>query len=228
MKNVTIVPEIGIKFGKIKIGYLFVENIQINSTPPREKKIAREVESKLREEFANAQIDCDEMINKWISYSKMMGITNDNEYPAHIGLIKSILRSRNIPKINNAVDAANIIAAKYRCPVGVFDANEIISDISLRLANTDEYYIPLLSNEKVKIPEGEVVYSDAAGIFSRYCKDADRTKISENTTSLFCVVDGINDTTISHVENARNELESILKEVGGNNISITSHLVISS
>lgn len=226
MKKINIDPQIKNLYGDIKIGYLVLNNVQVIDTPPRVKKIARKIEALVREEFENKPLLENFNIKKWIQYAERMGIVNDSELPAHIGLLKSILSGKNIPKINCIVDLANIISAKYKCPVGAFDANCINLDITLRPAILDDFYIPLLGTDKVQIPKGEVVYSDDLGVFSRYSKDADRTKITNQTTSIIFVVDGINETSSDQVNQALEDLELLLKDVCYESILESKNLII--
>lgn len=226
MKTFSIDSKVAEKFGSIKVGYMFIDNIAVIKTPPREKKLARQVEATIRERLQSKNLLEETKILEWTALANKMGISEEDELPANIGLLKSINSGRDIPKINCVVDAANIIAAKFCCPVGVFDANALHSEITLRIATAGENYLPLLGDKNIEVHEGEIVYSDSQGIFSRYCKDADRSKVTEQTTSLFCVVDGTNETPAEYVEQVRNELSDLLKEVCGQSISIVSGLAI--
>lgn len=165
MKKVSIDPKIEKKFSAIKIAYLFANNISVIKTPPREKKIARQVEANLRAAFSMETLENDINIKEWIEVAENMAITSEDDLPAHIGLVRRIISGRDIPKINNVIDAANITAAKYRCPVGVFDANEIVSDITLRFAEKGESYVPLFAEKAIAVNEAEIVYADQKGIF---------------------------------------------------------------
>jgi DNA/RNA-binding domain of Phe-tRNA-synthetase-like protein len=226
MKSVTIDPEIAVKYGGVKIAYLFIDGVKIVKTPPREKKIARNLESEIREHFRSVKLESDGNLRDWMCLAEKMGVIEEHLLPAQIGLIKSILAGRDIPKINNVVDAGNIIAAKYRCPVGIFDAAGIVSNICLRIAKKDEEYLPMFSSHNVKVLSQEIVYSDQLGIFSRYSKDADRTKITDHTNSIFCVIDGTDSIALSHIIEARDELASLIKEIAGEIEPIVSNFVI--
>lgn len=181
------------KFAGVKVHYLVYENITVSSIPPRVKKQARRIEAELNERHTIATIRDDPIILSWISLYQEMGIDADEIRPACYESAYNILTGRNIAKINNIVDIANITMAKFLFPVGAFDFGNIEGDISLRISQKGENYVPLFSSEEEEIPEGEIVYADSKGIFSRYSKDADRTRIRDETKTVIFVIDGTKD-----------------------------------
>lgn len=224
--NIKIDPKIAEIHGSVKIAYLVISGIVVSKTPPREKKIARIIEAELRSQFNEIDFTSDFYIKEWLAFASQMRIEKPELLPAQIGLIKNILLGRDIPKINNVVDAGNIIAAKFRCPVGIFDLSTLGKDVTLRKAGAGERYTPMFELESTELLQGEVVYADEMGIFSRYSKDSDRTKITELTDTILCVIDGTNGIFSEHLLNARTELAQLLKEVAGDDLKIESDLVI--
>jgi DNA/RNA-binding domain of Phe-tRNA-synthetase-like protein len=207
-------------YGAIKIAYLIARNIQVIPTPPREKKLARKVEVDVRTKFTIVNFQEDPLISSWFELAKKMGISSDDDLPAQIQLLRRILSRYDIPKINNVVDAANITAAEFKCPVGAFDFDNLQGNVTLRLAKAGEVMKPLFASSMIELPEGEIVYADEAKVFSRYSKDADDTKITDVTKNIFCVVDGTKQIPAEHITKARDSLDSILRDVCGNAISI--------
>jgi DNA/RNA-binding domain of Phe-tRNA-synthetase-like protein len=227
MSNFASIDEhVAQSYGAIKIAYLIARNIQILPTPPREKKIARRVEADARSKFTSQTLPEDPLLGSWLDLARKMGITNDDELPAQIQLLRRIISGKDIPKINNVVDAANITAAEFKCPVGAFDFDKLQGKVTLRLARAGESMRPLFSSSAIEIPEGEIVYADVDKIFSRYCKDADETKITESTKNIFCVVDGTDQTPTEHVIRARDSLAILLRDVCGNETLVEEGLVI--
>lgn len=213
--EVRIDEEIRNRFGSVKIAFLIARNITITATPPREKKIARRVEAELRDALTVPTLNTDPIIASWFDLARRMGISDDADLPAQVQLMRRILSGHDIPKINNVVDAANITAAQFRCPVGAFDLDKLQPGITLRIARPGEVIRPLFATDDVPIPEGEIVYADSELVFSRYSKDADQTKITDLTKNIFCVVDGTPETSVEHITRARDSLASLLLDVGG-------------
>ncbi len=218
--SVTINADVVARYGEIKIAYLLAANIRVAATPPREKKLARQVEAELRASLAADNLEADAVLSSWLRLSQAMRIQSAADRPAQLQLISRILSARDIPKINNIVDAANITAAQYRSPVGVFDLDKLEGPIRLRLAQPDDVMIPLFAPSAVSLVSGEIVYSDNTGVFSRYSKDSDRTKIENETRNLFAVVDGTASVGAEYLATARDALAKLLEDVAGPDLMI--------
>lgn len=209
---IRIHPMVSEKFGNIKIAYIIGRRLTVVSTPPREKKLARAIENEIRNIYTTKSFENDIITRSWMELSKTINL-GPNEIPSQIKLIRGIISGKNIPKINCIVDAGNIVAAKYRVPVGVFDLDQIVGEISLRLAEEGETIQPIGSKIDQVLKTFEIVYSDAKGVFSRYSTDCERTKVTTETKHVFAVIDGTPDTPLDHMKMAQLELSNILEDV---------------
>lgn len=197
----------------------------VGPIPPRIKKIARKTETELRE---RPMAETTDTRLAWEIYATSMGLA-DADLPAPAALRSDILRGRNIPKINCLVDCANITALRYDSPVGVFDVASLGFPVRLRLATQSDWLIPIGTDEAVACLPGEVVYGDRHGVFSRYCRDAERSKITEATQNVLCVVDGAPGVRGSHVDAAMEFMLSLLDDAtdGAANLDYTGLLAAS-
>lgn len=208
------------RFLGVKIAYLLLHNAQVISTPPRQKKRARATENELRSFFDHKSILTESNIASWIDLYKSMDLDVTEIRPAQLELALNVLHGKNIPKINNIVDAANMLALTSKCPVGAFDLDNLVTPVMLRLSEAGETYVPLFCSEPETVPLGEIVYADNEGIFSRYSKDADRTKITLDTQNVLYVVDGAPSTEKMVLLRALDVLSDLLTDVAGENITI--------
>lgn len=208
--DIAISEDVTTTYGDIKLGYIVFNQIEARSTPPRQKKLARALESDTRQLFSAVIPDEDDRIKSWLELYSNFGLAGSGVEPAQLTMIRAILRNSNIPKINNVVDLANMAAVKFRTPVGAFDLDAIVDRVILRLAGPNESYIPLLQDNAEHVPVGEIVYSDGEGVFSRYSKDADRTKITDATSNVLFMVDGTPNMTQEDIV----EITDYLRTVG--------------
>lgn len=213
--RISIDSRVNAQYGNLRFVYILGHNVNIISTPPREKKLARSVEADLRARFADREFSEDPNVAGWVSLAHAMGIEAPADLPAPIGLAEEVLSGKNIPKINNVVDAANITALRFLCPVGAFDLNKLSGSVVLRLASTAEKFRPMFSDE-IEMPSGEVVYADEEMIFSRYSRDAHETRITENTVNILCVIDALPEAEEGELLARREFLLDLLKDVCGN------------
>lgn len=120
-----------------------------------------------------------------------MGIDPTKTRPSSEALARRFITNKSIPKINNVVDAGNIASIETLIPTGIYDANSIVGDVKLRLANTNEEFIDI-SNEKHILKGKEIVLSDSNGIMHVFpYRDAFRTRVKEDTKKVLIVGCGV-------------------------------------
>ena len=220
MRDIIITPEVAARHPGTKVAYLQVRGVKVTTTPPREKKLARKAEALLRNRLTHETILNNPIVVSWYELYDQMGLDTRIVRPAQVDLALRVLAQRDIPKINNIVDAANIVALSSMCPVGAFDLGRMTDPIMLRLSSEHESYMPLFTDSPEVVPQDEIVYADANGIFSRYSKDAHRTRISEDTTSVLFVIDGTSVVAKETLLQAREQLDAIVRDVGGEAVTI--------
>lgn len=194
----------------VKVYYQVFQNVSVLTGSSKIDQVIGQVESELRSKYTLDSITENPEIKYWTSLYAKMGVDVRKHKPACLSIAERILRGRNIPRINSLVDIANLVMAKHLHPVGAFDFDQIRGNILLRLSEPGERYVALFEKEPTSVPPGEIVYADADGIFSRYSKDADRTKITSNTIRVLYVVDGTPQTENSMLETAARYLSELV------------------
>src|SRR3989339_41853 len=80
--------------------------------------------------------------------------------------VRGIFKNR-FPTINTAVDAANIVSVETFIPIGLFDADQILGDITFRLAEDGDKYTPIGGQSGLeKIKKGSPILEDLEKVFS--------------------------------------------------------------
>jgi len=137
------------------------------------------------------------------------------KYPAEKGMRSSveafarrILKGHHISCINPIVDIYNSISIKYLLPFGGEDLDCITGNMILTKAKGSENFIALGENENKPPKQGEVVYMDAEGVVVRgwLWREADRTKITEDTTNVLLYTELIDESRVEIQNTAINEL----------------------
>lgn len=214
----TIDPSVRATYGDVKLAYVLASGLVVGQTPPRLKKIARAVEADVR---ADAQVDDGKQrLDDWAQLAQNMGLTQSSDLPAPHALVRDVLRGRTIPKINFVVDTANIVALKFMTPVGVFDLDALEPPISLRLARNGEEITPIAADAPVACVNREIVYAERSRVFSRYSRDAEFSKVTDQTTRILCVVDGTPEMSARHVLEAAEYLVALLRDVAGESFTV--------
>jgi DNA/RNA-binding domain of Phe-tRNA-synthetase-like protein len=133
--------------------------------------------------------------------------------------IENLLRSAKsgrLRSINPLVDLYNSVSLAYQLPVGGEDLDQIEGDIVLTRAAGSEHFVPLGGTATEPPPPGAVIYRDDVGVICSCWnwREADRTKLTEETTRAVLVIEAIPPVT-------REELDLALTALGNR---ITAHL----
>jgi DNA/RNA-binding domain of Phe-tRNA-synthetase-like protein len=142
-----------------------------------------------------------------------------SKYPSSIeNLIRRILKGYVPGHINTLVDLYNAISLQYLLPVGGEDLDATTGDLLLTVAGEAETPIHLLGEAEARAPEpGEVIYKDANGAICRRWnwKEAERTKLTTDTTRAILVIEAVPPIPRGHLEAALADLEQRVQAVTG-------------
>ena len=133
-----------------------------------------------------------------------------------------MLNGATIGHINNLVSLYNTISLKHILPVGGEDLDKITGDILLTRAGNDEPAVFLLGAKEARAPrEGEIIYKDEVGTICRRWnwKEADRTKLTQETKKAFLVIETLPPVTRDTLETAIRELADLVKQYCGGMVS---------
>ncbi|MCJ7732785.1 hypothetical protein MUP51_10765 [Candidatus Bathyarchaeota archaeon] len=157
-------------------------------------------------------------IASWRELYKSFGTKPGDYRPSAEALIRRTLKTGDLPRINNAVDLYNVVSVKHVIPMGGFDLDNVDGDIYLRFSRGGESFIPLGPAEVEQTYPGEVVYADYSRILTRRWnyRDADATKITEDTKNLVMFLDATPEIPLVKVLAAIDELRVLYeKHCGG-------------
>ena len=120
-----------------------------------------------------------------------MGVDPTKVRPSSEALARRFLTNNSIPKINNVVDAGNIASIETLVPIGIYDAEKIVGNFTLRLANSNEEFIDI-SNTRHRLQGKEIVLSDSNGAMHVFpYRDSLRTRVTEQTKRVLIVGCGV-------------------------------------
>lgn len=133
-------------------------------------------------------------------------------------LLKNLLERNRFPRINAVVDMYNIISLKTQLGLGAHDIEKVQGNITLRLTDGTEHFLPLGKTEEEKVFPGEYAYcDDGNNILCRLeVLQIEPTKITENAQDIFFIIQGNANTTNAYVKQAAEELcQTITRFLGG-------------
>ena len=153
-----------------------------------------------------------QVIQGFYELHKEVGIPKRKNLPASENLLKNLLKKQEFHKINPLVDLYNLISMDTKLALGAHDLDKTEGNISLRLTQGNENYIPLGSEEAKEVKAGIYSYIDDANdiICFSEIRQVDKTKVTEESKDVFFIVQGNQATTDKYVEDVAQELITVV------------------
>ncbi len=152
----------------------------------------RRLIDQLRSEYTRDTLKTNEILAGFKALHQKVGRSN-RKFPASPEqLISLFLRKGIIPSINLAVDIYNCISLETKLALGAHDISRIEGNVTLRMTDGSERFVPLGSSESEAVREGEYSYIDDSNevICRLEFKQVEKTKVTLKTTDCFYIVQG--------------------------------------
>jgi DNA/RNA-binding domain of Phe-tRNA-synthetase-like protein len=127
--------------------------------------------------------------------------------PSAEALIRRIVQGKGLYRVNNIVDALNIISIKHGFSIGGYDVEKIDGMVTLGVGGAGEPY-EAIGRGLLNI-EDLPVLRDARGVFGSPTSDSLRTMIKDSTTSFLMVFFDFRKSEL--LEAALRDAENVLK-----------------
>jgi len=210
------------KFPGLVIGAVIVKGANNSGELPEIQSSLREQETRIKSAFQLPTLSQHPKIDAWRkAYSAFGGKPKENRSSVE-NLYRMVLQGVQLRHINNFVDIYNFISLKHMLPAGGEDLDKTKGDILLTFAGANEVPVLLLGEKEPRPPhEGEVIYKDEISAICRRWnwREADRTKLTEETKNCILVIEGLPPITKEEVENAAKELSELVQKSCGGNVT---------
>lgn len=131
-------------------------------------------------------------------------------------LIRRIVQGKGLYKINNVVDANNLISIISKLSVGSYDTDKLGENLTFRIGKKGESYKGI--GKDIVNTENLPVFSDEYGAYGSPTSDSEKAMITDNTKNVLTVLIAFSNDT--GLEQYMSEATKILeKYVGAKNIS---------
>lgn len=200
-------------YPEVLLGVLVLKNIDNTGNDDVLYTLLRDAEKIAVEKLSGAPVAEHPNIVPWREAYRKFG-AKPKDYPSSIeNLLRRILKGEQIRHINKLVDVYNVVSLKHVVPVGGEDVDKIDGDVWLTVASANEQKIYLLGEREERAPYvNEVFYKDDNGAICRRWnwKEAERTKLTEETKNAFMVIEGLPPVGKDQISSALSELSELL------------------
>ena len=166
---------------------------------------------RLRVELTAGFIDTDPTLAGFRALHDRIGRSN-RRFPASAEALVALFQRKGlVPTINPLVDLYNGVSLETRLSLGAHDLATIEGDITLRMTDGTERFVPLGATAAEPVPASEYGYIDERGeILCRLeHRQCERTKVTSATTQAFYIVQGNAATPAAMIEAALDRLVSL-------------------
>ncbi|HLD03735.1 MAG TPA: lysine--tRNA ligase [Candidatus Dojkabacteria bacterium] len=215
--KLTIDKSVKAKWPSIAVGYAEIHGVKITKKHPE----LEELKVKTLTEFKDLDLESLNKMPEILSYRKMykdMGVDWHSRRPSPEALLRRIIQGKGLYTVNTCVDAYNLIVIRNHVSIGAFDLDKVAFPTDLNIAQGGEKIRLLLDKKDTELERGEVAYFDRKGPYNldfNY-RDADRTKVTEETVNLVINIDGVYEISSEQIEKTLQEtVEIIIRFCGG-------------
>jgi DNA/RNA-binding domain of Phe-tRNA-synthetase-like protein len=210
------------EFAELVLGVVTLHHIDNSQNRVEITEMLRQAEAALSGKFGSTPVIEHPYIAIWREAYRKFG-AKPKDYPSSIeNLTRRVLNGATIGHINNLVSLYNTISLRHILPVGGEDLDKIVGDVLLTRAGNDEPAVLLLGEKEARAPRaGEIIYKDEVGAICRRWnwKEADRTKLTQETKNAFLVIESLPPVPRDTVETAIRELADLVKQYCGGTVS---------
>jgi len=201
--NLKIDSELKTRFPDLTALMLHINGVKIQKKDAELEKFKLEVAMQVRKEYDIDTVKDHPTFRAYRTFFWSIGIDPTKNRPAAEALIRRILAGKTLPRINTLVDAYNLASIKSRIALATFDADKLKGDIFMRFAEEGEQILGIGMEKPLILQGGEIVISDDEKLIAVYpYRDADNTKVTEETKNVTIVVCGVPGITEASLEYA--------------------------
>jgi len=172
----------------------------------------------MKKHLTQESIEDNKILKGFWKLHENIGKTSKKDISSPENLLNMIITNGTVPSINLIVDIYNLTSIQTNMALGAHDLNNITGNVTLRLTDGSENFLPIGYSKPKPVSRGEYAYiDDANDILCRMeVRQVEKTKVTTETTSCMYIVQGNENTTEKDVEVAANMLiELTTKYCGG-------------
>lgn len=182
--NITIKKEVLNILPSFNI-HAFTMDVKVEDSKIIENKL-QELEKEINEKFILEQVLQIPSIKNARDAYKKLGKDPSRYRLACESLFRRLVKGNGLYRVNNVVDAGNVLSIELAKSTAVLDYNKLQGDIHIRIGTNDDIYYGIgrgLINVS-NIP----LYVDEVSPFGSPTSDTERTSIDFNTTKILLMV----------------------------------------
>lgn len=200
--NFTVTDEV-LNLG-VKVAIITIKDMTNTNENMEFNRYSVDTLSEIRKDLTISSIENDEILKGFWKLHERIGKTSKNDVPSSVALLTLLLTTEGMPNINLIVDIYNLVSLKTKLSLGAHDIDKITGNVTLKLADGSESFLPIGYTFPKKISKGEYAYiDDANDVLCRMeIKQVEKTKVTEVTKDCLYIIQGNENTSNEQIKEA--------------------------
>ncbi|HET7658367.1 MAG TPA: phenylalanine--tRNA ligase beta subunit-related protein [Bacillales bacterium] len=192
------------KIPDFHIGVLAYYDITVSDSPQMLRGRFDYFQEELALRMENKTIADISGLAEWRKVFKTLGIDPSRYRPSAEALYRRLKKGNKLPVIQSAADLNNYISLKHEIPLGIYDLDQIMAPIEIRMGHEEDEYVGI--NGRTMNMAGKLLSADEKGAFGSPIVDSKRAMTTEKTRNALHLV-------YLKPSTNKNEAEKILAEI---------------
>ncbi|MFE4897144.1 B3/B4 domain-containing protein [Peribacillus butanolivorans] len=211
--EINISANLSSKIPDFKVGIITYENIEVGPSPQMVKGRLQLFQEALFFDLDEKELTDFPGIKEWRKIFKTTG-TNPSRYrPSVEALYRRVKKQNYLTSIHSAIDLNNFFSLLYEVPIGIYDADKLTGDISIKIGESTDEYNGL--NGRLNSMENMITSADRDGAFGSPYVDSERTKVTEETKKAIQIIYLQTQTPIKEAHQLTESLMKMFLEIHG-------------
>ncbi|MBT2640253.1 MULTISPECIES: phenylalanine--tRNA ligase beta subunit-related protein [unclassified Bacillus (in: firmicutes)] len=168
------------------VGIIEYKEIQVGESPQMLKGRLQLFQESIYFDLLEKNVTDLEGIKEWRSIFKTTGKDPNRYRHSAEALYRRIAKQNYLQPIHSAIDLNNFFSLEYQIPIGVYDSDKLVGDVTIKIGEENEEYTGL--NGRANNLANLIISADEQGPFGSPFVDSERTAVTEKTTNALQIV----------------------------------------
>jgi DNA/RNA-binding domain of Phe-tRNA-synthetase-like protein len=183
--SVRFSPLIKKRIAGLKLGVLVGKNLNVRKHADQIEAQFYDLNIFIKHKFSDHAPSKDPIVSAVRRMYRRIGWEPTQYRPSSEAMIRRFLKGKGLYRINNLVDLGNVVSTRFFLPMGLYDSNQVIGEVTVDIGKENETYQGISKNRIHAA--GKLILRDQLGIFGNPTADSARTRIQDKTENIWAV-----------------------------------------
>ncbi|MEW8971442.1 MAG: phenylalanine--tRNA ligase beta subunit-related protein [Mesobacillus sp.] len=168
------------------VGIIQYRDIQVGESPQMLKGRLQLFQESIYFDLLEKNVTDLEGIKEWRAIFKTTGKDPNRYRHSAEALYRRIAKQNYLQPIHSAIDLNNFFSLEYQIPIGVYDSDKLMGNVTIKIGKENEEYTGL--NGRTNNMANLLISADEQEPFGSPFVDSERTAVTEKTTNALQIV----------------------------------------